>query len=171
MCTSPCRGVPPSTAAPSCASFSASSSPRNAGRRRRDEQHVRRRRRQPPRPAAVFFATTSVRKSSLRRVQRTRPRRFLRPEVRTVAAGSYQGSAGVSRRAEGETLRMHAMGVGPALLRGPPRPRNSSGIVSRAAACAAGPDLARPSTSGPFSLFPFSCLMPPVNIALGFEVP
>jgi hypothetical protein len=125
MRTSSRRGVPPSTAAPSCASCPASSSPRNAGRRRRDEQHVRRRRRQPPRPAAVFIATTSVRKSSLLRVQRTRPHRFLRPEVRTVAAGSCQGSAGVSRRAEGETLCMHAMGVaaGLARQRGPPCPR------------------------------------------------
>jgi hypothetical protein len=32
---------------------------------------------------AVFDATTSIRKRILRRVQHTRPRHFLRPEVRT----------------------------------------------------------------------------------------
>jgi hypothetical protein len=37
---------------------------------------------------SVFVATTSIRKSKLRRVQRTRPHRFLRPEVSTLAAGS-----------------------------------------------------------------------------------
>jgi hypothetical protein len=59
---------------------------------RRGEHLSRRRQRHPPRSASVSIATTTVWKSSLRRVQRTRSRRFLLNEVSVPASAVSQGS-------------------------------------------------------------------------------
>jgi hypothetical protein len=125
---------------------------------------------------AVFDATTSIRKRILRRVQHTRPRHFLRPEVRTrspvvarVSSAWLSGARGGRGRGHRWILiqPVHApCPPGPptcvaSTLGGfkPPTPRSRS---------AAGPNLAEPR---PSSFFSFLLISLPVNPCSVFEIP